>query len=400
MKPKLFYPESIFSIDQFSSSTLLYFENTLQTTLHPTVSIFLTGFDPMKFMTLLESSNYKFKEQFIHLFEIVQNSSVAISETSKIMQPLYEKKYMQSIWMVYPKNEIAFQKSEEIISKSNLTVNQIFDFIDPVMACHELVAHILFEKFLEFYSSSSSSQKDELQNNKNANKDNYKQLFEYCEKLFAKHSTKELLVKAYLFRFPTLDYVGDILVSNNRILPFLQSIKTEKSSESSKNYYETLDVISWEIFRQLTSKYLDQIDAKERIIKIIDFRTNFREEVEALRNKCLKLGEQFKGEKDMLTLEKNISMHVKINTEKEIRDLLKLNSKISENLIDSIFADEKTWLGISGFLGSILTGNAYFSATVGFAAITNIGAKVYKQVSDAEKKINESDYALIYRMRN
>ena len=207
------------------------------------------------------------------------------------------------------------------------------------------------------------------------------------------------MVKTYLFRLQQLDYFNDILISNNNLIPLLNSIKPEQPLKEP-SYYDNLDVISWEIFRQLTDKYLSQKSHQERISKIIDLRVVSEEEILALKNKCLKLGEQFKGEKNIETLEKNIAEHVKIHTSKEIQDLLKLDKRIFENLIDSIFSDYKSWLGVSSFLTSIIVGNTLFTAGAGLAALASIGSKTYKEVADSEKKINDSEYALIYRLHN
>lgn len=401
-KRKLFYPECIFSLDQISSSTFLYFPDNLGTTMHPTLSIYNTGCDPYKFVKLIQEGNYKFGAKFYPIFKMFETSSKMIHNTFDILKPMYDKKYLSSIWLAYPRNKYALDKSEEIIKKSGLSINELYKHIDKTMACQEFISHILFEMFLEFYHNQTVS----IDKNKNASYEetraksiDYKLLLDYCEDLFLKFSVEELLVKTYLFRLQQLDYFNDILISNNGLIPLLNSFKPEQPIKEP-SYYDNLDVISWEIFRQLTDKYLSQKSHQERISKIIDLRDVSQEEIQALKNKCKKLGEQFKGEKNTETLEENIAEHVKIYTSKEIQDLLKLDNRIFENLIDSIFSDYKSWLGVSSFLTSIIVGNTLFTAGAGLAALASIGSKTYKEVANSEKIINDSEYALIYRLHN
>ena len=401
-KYKLFYPECIFNLDQISSSTFLYFPDNLATTLHPTVSIYNTGCDPYKFVELIQEGKYKFGPKFFPIFEVFEASSKMLHDTFDTLKPMYDKKYLSSIWLAYPRNKFALDKSEEIIKKSGLSIDELYKHIDKIMACQEFISHILFEMFLEFYQdqivSIGKNENSSYEETRAKNID-YRLLLDYCEDLFSKFSVEELLVKTYLFRLQQLDYFNDILISNNNLIPLLNSIKPEKPLKEP-SYYDNLDVISWEIFRQLTDKYLSQRSHQERISKIIDLRDVSEEEILALKNKCLKLGEQFKGEKNLETLETKIAEHVKIHTSKEIQDLLKLDNRIFENLIDSIFSDYKSWLGVSSFLTSIIVGNTLFTAGAGLAALASIGSKAYKEVADSEKKINDSEYALIYRLHN
>jgi len=401
-KYKLFYPECIFSLDQISSSTFLYFPDNLATTMHPTVSLYTTGCDPFRFIEFIEEGNYSFGAKFYPIFNVFETSSKMMHDTFDILKPLYNKKFLSNIWLAYPRNKFALEKSEEIIQKSGLSVNEIYNYIDKIMACQEFISHVLFEMFLEFYQDkivSIDAKENASYEETRAKNIDYKLLLDYCEDLFSKYSVEELLVKTYLFRLQQLDYFNDILISNNNLILLLNSIKLEQPLKKSE-YYNNLDVISWEIFRQLTDKYLSQKKQKERISKIVDLRDTSLDEIQALKNKCLKLGEQFKGEKKLESLEKNIAEHIKIHTTKEIQNLLKLDKRIFENLIDSIFSDYKSWLGVSSFLTSIITGNALFTAGAGLATLASIGSKTYKEVADTEKKINDSEYALIYRLKN
>ncbi len=399
---KLFFPEPIFDLSQISTSTFLYFKNDLATTLHPTVSLYTTGCDPYKFLELLENSQYNYKDKFKTIFNLMESSSKSIHNTTKIIKPLHDEGFVKSIWLAYPRNDNAFKRSEEIIIQSGLTKKELLNMIDPIMASQELVSHILFEKFLEIYEkqlkdySVSSNKSYEETRAKNID---YKELLNYCDSLFKQNGLEDLLIKSYFFRFCAFENFPDILITNERILPFLDKLKVDKP-QVELTHYENLDVISWEIFRQLTSRYLEEKSAEEQINKILDLRINSSEEIDSLKNKCLTLAEQFKGERDIKRLTETLSQHIKINTEKEIRDLLKLDKEVFENVIDSIFSDEKTWIAFGTFMFSLLTGGILLTAGSALATFSNIAAKTYKQVAETENKIKNSDYALIYRLKN
>lgn len=401
---KLFYPEPIFDLKQITTSTFLYFQQNLATTLHPTVSLFTTGCDPYKFLELLDNSNYDYKAKFYTIFNWMEGSTHSIHQTADLLKPLYENGYAKSIWLAYPRNDFAFEKSEEIISKTGLSKEELLKIIDPIMASQELMSHILFEKFLELYQDKLDNdirnQEGKTYEESRAQNIDYKDLLTYCDALFSENSIEDLLIKSYFFRFQAFQYFPDILITNEKLLRFLEHLKVDDKAKANETYYGNLDIISWEIFRQLTSKYLEEKEPSNQINQIVELRKNSADEIESLKIKCLKLAEQFKGDKSSISLKENISQHIKIHTTKEISDLLKLDKKITGNVMDAIFSDEKTWLAFGAFLTSLLTGGPLLTAGTALATISNIAAKTYKQVAEAEKKINESEYALIYRLKS
>jgi len=282
------------------------------------------------------------------------------------------------------------------------------DIIDLPLAAQELIAHILFEKFLEIYQNrlgkplGDSAQTINLTYEETRAKNiDYRDLLRYCDKLFNNNSVEELLVRSYFFRIKTLKHFPDILLSNERLLKFLNRLPVQYvAKDEPQSYYDRIDVIGWEIFRQLTSKYIDNISPGKRAQFVIKLRTNNNEEVLNLKNKCLKLAEQYKGETNFETLPKNISQHVKINTEKEIKELLALDNKQFEEVINAIFSDEKTWIALGAFFVSLFSGAGLLTGGSALAAAANITAKSFKIAAENDKKIQSSEYSLIYRMHN
>jgi len=84
--------------------------------------------------------------------------------------------------------------------------------------------------------------------------------------------------------------------------------------------------------------------------------------------------------------------------QKEIKDLLKLKKYQYEDLFDEVFSDEKTWMAISTLAISLVAGGPLLTAGAGLAAFANISAKSFKIAAQMDKKVKNSDYALIYRM--
>jgi hypothetical protein len=228
----------------------------------------------------------------------------------------------------------------------------------------------------------------------------YKKLMNYCDKLFKSNSIEELLISTYFFRLNSLEYFPNILLSNEKLINFLTHLPPPNEGNNNESYYDKIDVIAWEIFRQLTSKYLETKEPQKGIEIIINLRENRSKEIFNLKNKCLKLAEQFKGEIDLRNMVKNISKHIEINTEKEIRELLDINKQQYGDLFNEMFADEKTWLALGTFIISYIAGGPLITAGSALAGIANVGAKAFKIASKNEEKIKTSDYSLIYTMKN
>ena len=406
---KLLFPEPLFDISLLSFSTFLYFqEEEITTTLHPTVSIFTTGCDPYFFAELIEKENPTWKHQFNYAFNVWNRSNEMLHNSSQFIKPL-QKDYLKTVWLAYSRTEEAMKDNEDIISSTGLSHEELLEIIDIPMASQELISHILFEKFLELYNGQLPEQSKLMKDLKTksfketrAKNIDYRELLNYCNTLFASNNIEQLLIKSYFFRIRTLKHFEDILLSNERLTKFLNKLPVEFSSgkEEKKEYYDNLDVIGWEIFRQLTSRYIDNIDPQERAQFIVKLRTKNNEEVITLKNKCLKLAEQYKGETNIEALVKNISQHVRIHTEKEIKDLLSLDDKQLEDVLTAIFSDEKTWLAIGTFIISLVTGGVILTGGSALAAAANMAAKSFKVAAENDKKIQSSDYGLIYRMHN
>lgn len=403
-KDKLLFPEPMFNTGQLSFSSFLYFnKEKINLTLHPTVSLFMTGCDPFKFYKIIQDKNPAWFKSFAYVFDVWFRSLDLLHNTAKILSPL-QNDCFKTIWLSYSRTEKALEENKEIIKTTNLNQEELLKIINIPMASHEFIAHVLFEKFLEFYENQISKGLKNLKEGvsveeSRVNNIDYLELYNYCDRLLTKNSIEDLLINSYFFRIKIIKQFPNILLTNERLLDFLNKLPTEfENYKNELSHYERNDIISWEIFRQITSKYIDSKQPEESVKLISEFKRKQQSEIENLINRCQKLAEDFQGESNIDKLSTNISKHIKIHVEKEIKDLLRLKKHQYEDLFDEVFSDEKTWLAISTLAVSLVTGGPLLTAGAGLAAFANISAKSFKFAAQMDKKVKNSDYALIYRM--
>jgi hypothetical protein len=99
------------------------------------------------------------------------------------------------------------------------------------------------------------------------------------------------------------------------------------------------------------------------------------------------------------TLQKHIGQHIRANVEGEIESLLVVNKATVNDFLDSVFADAKAWIGIGVFLYSFAQGGPLLTAGGAIGTLASVGSKAMKAASERRKKLEVSDYTLLYRMR-
>lgn len=405
-KNKLLFPEPMFDLGLLSFSSFLYFnKETINITLHPTVSLLMTGCDPFKFYKLVQDKKPSWFNSFASVFSIWYKNRELLYNTGKILKPL-QNDCFNTIILSYSRTEDALHENREVIKSTNLSKEDLLRIINIPMASEEFIAHLLFEKFLEYYDSKIPK---EIQYPKEcvsfeesrATNIDYLELYNYCDQLLANNAIEDLLIDCYFFRIKQIKQFPNILLTNEKLLDFFNKLPIKfENSKSDLSFYEKNDIISWEIFRQITSKYIDSKQPKERVQLISEFKRNRQDEIENLVNKCQQIAEDFQGESNTDKLSSNISKHIKIHVEKEIKDLLKLKKFQYEDLFNEIFSDEKTWLAIITLAISPVAGNSLLTAGAGLATFANVAAKSFKTGVQMDKKIKNNEYALIYRMNN
>jgi hypothetical protein len=306
----------------------------------------------------------------------------------------------------YPRGRGAWDSAEELISSSNLEFDEIAKLIDPYSASDELFSHIFFEKFLELYEGHKTPEELVELGKKAADQGraaeprlvNWQSLFEYCDHLFGKTDLKTILTTAYMFRVPILKSMPSVLLSNANLVSFLESLSIEAKHQSNADAEIDSDAIAWEFFRQIVSLRLDPIDEKR--IEMVGglLLTKRPDEIDALKRRCVSLAMDLGAEKNLSVLQKKITQHIRAKVEGDVQSLLSLNKTTGKEFLDSVFSDEKAWIGIASFIYSLAQGSPMLTAGAAIYALGNIGSKGVKAAADRRKKLEVSDCALLYRM--
>jgi hypothetical protein len=404
---KLFLPDACWQKDLISGAVFLYFHrDSVGFTLHPSVSTFMTGTDPFDFFQLVDERKPSWAPKFFQFVEYWRAYRASLHETSKLLEPL-RGIIWKSIWLIYPRGADAWESATELLLSSALPKPEIVQSIDPFSASDELFVHIFFEQYLQLYYPDHSPQElmalgKELAaapHDRSPVVVDWGKLYEYCGKLFGATDLEWLLATSYMFRMPLLERRDAILLSNEGLAPFLSSLPVEPTpAPGTKPAEEVLDVAAWEFFRQLVSPIVDPLN-DHRIQKLSQLIRTRADEIEQLRTRCLRLAQELGTEADLHLLQSRISNHIRINVQKDIQAVLDVDNRAVNDLLTTVFSDEKTWLSIATFLYSLLHGGEVLTAGSAIYAFANLGSRAFKAAADRKEKLRASDYTLLYRMK-
>ncbi len=406
---KLVLPDTIWSPHQLSGAAFLYFyEQKIGITLHPSVSVGLTGIDSLTFFKYLEQKSPKWKEDFNKLGGLYFSLNKNFNTNFQLLSPLKDKANLSVIQLAYDRGDHAFEKSCELLDSCSLEKEEIFETIDPLHAADELFSHIFFEKVLNVQNPDKSPDfffelgKKVAQNQKKGielrNDFDWAPIYEYCDELFRKFTLSELLTRAYMFRMPLLMQGDDFMLSNENLLKLLNSFPVENTGKKSSDDMEKkIDIITWEFFRQILSPYVDPLNKKtiNRIIKIIN---KGKDEIKNFKNKCTILANDVSSEKDLEGVIKIVSNEIELKVSKDLNELLQINRKSFNNFMKDVFSNKATWVSLSGVIYSLIFGGPIITAGAAITAISIFGSKAVKNAFERKEKLQSSDYKLIYRM--
>ena len=227
----------------------------------------------------------------------------------------------------------------------------------------------------------------------------WRALYEYCDALFRPVELDELLTTAYLFRLPILQALPSVLLTNSNLIDFLASLPVEAKRKNDRGAAEVeLDVVAWEFFRQLVSPVLDPLD-KDAVDKTLRIIQHHPDEIGALKRRCFSLAQELGADADLEVLQGRISQHIRGKVEGEVQAVLSLDKKAVTDLLDKVFSDKQTWIGIATFLYSLATGGAVITAGAAIYALSTVGSKAVRVAYDRRQRLQMNDYALLYRMK-
>jgi hypothetical protein len=242
-------------------------------------------------------------------------------------------------------------------------------------AASDLRRHIFLEAFLEQGSDINA-------------------LYEYCEQLFTNNDLKHLLLSAYLLRVTALKLITPglgVLLTNPRVAELLVAAVPE-SSEIAPT--DVIDVVAWEIFRQIISPRIDPL-TDDRIALIGEIRTTRAAERTALVDRCRDTASKL-VEQHYEMRPDELRQYVQTRVDPEIAALLKLDTKAVRAVIDELFSDKATWAALAGLIAGLASGSTILSATGAIAALSAVGAAAYKTSVKTRSTIEGSDLRLLY----
>jgi hypothetical protein len=405
---KLLFPDPCWNEHIISGSAFLYFnDEPILFPLHASVSTFITGIDPFEFQRLVEERQPRWGPAFLEFMARWQVFRSRLESAGKLLEPLRGKCF-KTAWIIYPRGANAWTAAEELLSASRLSYTEIASSIDPFCAADELFSHIFFEKYLELYHPGRESDHFVALGQRAATQDrppkvaiDWSALYGCCEHLFGSADLRRLLTVAYMFRMPMVSRASSVLLSNPGLVAFLESLQVESSiGANSKEPKDMLDVVAWEFFRQLVSPVVDPLDA-ERVRRLETVLNTRAGEIARMKTRCLQLAQELGQESDIRVLEGRIREYVRVNVQKDVQDVLGLDNENLRKLMEAVFADEKTWLGISGILFSLLHGGGGSILSVGSAicALSSLGSKAVKVAGTQRETLRSNDYALLYRLK-
>lgn len=405
---KLLFPDACWTREIVSGALFLYFhDEKLGFTLHPSVSTFLTGIDPFDFIRFVEDRKPDWLPSFSGFVRSWKFYRSSLERTSELLEPLRGTGYA-TIWLSYPRGSAAWQSARELLASSDLEIAEIATLIDQFSASDELFSHIFFEMYLELCERHRSVEEIMSLGTATAHPEHVQEqvqvdwsaLYGYCDELFRATELPTILTTAYMFRLPFRKNKPAILLSNPQLVRFLASLPIEFQLALEEHRGKVdLDVVAWEFFRQLISPHVDPLE--EKIVKKITLiRQRHTAEIDALKRRCLGLALDLGEERDLEELQKRIAQHIRGKVSGEVQAVLSLDRKAVDELLDSVFSDEKTWIGTAAFLYSLIHGGPVLTAGAAIFALSSIGSKAVKAAATQRQKLEVNDYALLYRMQS
>ncbi len=398
MMTKVFFPDACWRPEIISGALFLYFhKGTITFPLHPSVSTFLTGANPLEFFKFVDERAPRWLDGFSAFGRMWSQYTASVHRTSKMLLPLHGKAF-QTILFSYPRNAAAWEAAEDLIASSTLSFLDISKLIDPFSAADELFSHIFFETFLELYGSDNDLQAPPKPTRPKPRQVNWLELYQYVDRIFSKQSLQDILTTVYMFRVTHMKRFPAVLLSNPSMVEFFSSLPVEvKRGAGDGKPFLDLDVIGWEFFRQLLSPRIDPL-TPETVSLVKKLIRAHPKELEALARKCFSLSQELSDESNLETLQGRIANYIRSNVEKDIEALLFADKAAANDFLDSVFTDAKAWAGIATFLYSLSQGGPLLTAGAAIGTLADAGSKAMKAARDRRKKLESSDYTVLYRI--
>jgi hypothetical protein len=367
------YPDPVTNPGMLTGAVFLYFDNPLIFTLPPQV---ITK-DAFELLKLVDERKPIWSEALYGLLSMWRNQQEGFHNCLDVLSPLKNDKF-KVIWTSYNANLLALEQAKEFIESSGYTLEEAGKIIDPFNAAGEAVRHLFLEAYLE--------------NDKDIDK-----LFDYCDSIFQSNDFPKFLTKCYFLRTPFLSALGQgdisLLLTNQKLLPLLDSLPIEPS-RIPEDWRSVQDVVSWEIFRRIISPRLDPM-TPEKVSILVEIIKKRHKAIESMKNRCGLLAYDVEISAKKHNLQRDIEKIIR-SVAPEISSLFEIDKKATQEFINSLFADEKTWMFFAAVVSGLVTGRLALTAGAAVASFSNIGAKAFKAAAERKINIKTNDFALLY----
>ena len=371
--PGLLFPYSITDVSMVSGATFLFFKRPIMMTLPPLV-ITEGSYD---LFPLIRERRPEWAATFLGLFETWREQHKGWERSLRTLEPLRSAS-IKVLWLSYPADSRALERSEMLATSTGMSLDGLADLINPYTAAGEIIRHIMLEAFLE-------------------HDEDIERLFNYCSGLFGSEPPSHILAKGYLLRLQLLEAMRDaaILLTNERLVSFIEQLPVQSTADS----YEAIedDVIAWEFFRQILSQRIDPLNESRArlVVRLLRRRSG---EIQRLRSKCFSLASQVRRPSTLKRLPKEVESIVRSEVETEVADLLNLDRETVREFFRDLFSDQKTWLAVCAFISGVVSGQFYIQTAGAMGALSSVGAKAFKAAANRGKKLQQSDYRLVYSL--
>lgn len=230
-------------------------------------------------------------------------------------------------------------------------------------------------------------------------------ILRYCSHILGSDSSlKDMMNRVRLLRFCLPALIGPPIDARTRPGCFLLTdsssvgpvVAPVAQGDTTIDYSIQTETIAHEVFRQILAPRLDPLN-KQGVELVCFLRDSRKEEIDRLRDRCMSLAEEIRVDDGYGV--QTVQKLIRTKANKEISDLLSLDRRTAEDFFVSLFSDEKIWLGLSGFIVSLLSGQPVaLTAGTFIATISCVGPKLVKALDSRWKHLRASDFALLYHI--
>lgn len=373
------YPDPLSDVRCLDGAVFLYFSGVAVTMPPTPVSDYSEwGAD---IYDLVIQRQPRWGSYFLNLWDLWQQEITDMNKTLRIMSPLRDR--IMTVILSYPADTPALERSASLMKETGFSYDRVLgEVASPGGAAGELMRHLLLEAWLE-------------------NDEDLERLYTYCDDLLVPDRAISLLSEAYLLRCTPLAHNFDatLLLNNERLLPFLMHLQSTLDLPVSDGELPR-DTITWELFRQILTPYLDPITESTSHI-IAECLDNRAEEIQEFRNQCERLADRLvEVPADLDRMTTTVERFIRLYVVDEISDLLKIGKTARKNILYRVLGDKAAWAGTLAFIYGAVHAVPTVSIGGAIGALAFIGSSATQSILDYRRTLKSSNYRLIYHLKH